>query len=280
MRDATGELVKWKPIGSGTYNVTTVSDRPFTWHIDAVPYTQRWIIKTRKCVDALNHAKRAVELWNEINPEHPAVLLSKERSWMAPFIPGRQASDELIQTALINIYKKTGRIVWDGCGDGNMLELDGGAFCVDVDQAFSRHSPTSKEAIKNIGRKQFNKYWEVYSDATSRGARPKSVATIQTLIYLEKQLPDEDILDKYLTVRTIDRLYAFREHKLPISKSDLNFASILNDKGFENYLASKLKPMRLTTTVISRSHPVYKPKPTANHAEEQSTWGFGFLKFW
>lgn len=277
MRDAAGKIIKWKEIGAGTYNKTFVSEKPFTWQVNSAPITQLWVMKTRKCNDPLNHAKRAVELWNTINPKHPAVLYSEKNSWLAPYIPGKYASDKQVQQKLIEIYQDTRLIVWDGCGLGNMLVHNGKAFCVDVDQAFLKDDKTSEEAIKGIGLKTFNQYWKDYQIEM-----PKSVATIRTLIFLEKYLEPADIQNKYLTAETIDRLYLFEQRKLVISKNDLKMAAILDDIGFNQYYKTRKIPTRLTTTLVSKSHPVFKSPPAAQEqkASQESSWIPAILRLW
>lgn len=277
MRDAAGKIIKWKEIGAGTYNKTFVSEKPFAWQVNGKTVTQLWVMKTRKCNDPLNHAKRAVRLWNTINPKHPAVLYTEKHSWLAPYIKGQPASDDLVQQKLIQIYHDTRLIVWDGCGLGNMLVHNGKAFCVDVDQAFLKDDKTSEEAIKDIGLKKFNRYWR-----HNQIEMPKSVATIRTLIYLEKYLKPSDIQNKYLTAKSIDRLYLFEQRKLVISKNDLKMAAILDDKGFNQYFKTRQNPTKLTTTLVSRSHPVFKSPPAAQEqkASQESSWIPAILRLW
>lgn len=285
MRYSDGSIVKWKKLGEGTFNITYLSEEPFSWNIDGQNYFQRWVMKTRKCDDDLNDTKRAVRLWNLINPNTPAALISEKKSWIAPYMGNTPASDLLIARELIEIYKRTRRVIMDGCGNGNMLLVDDEAFCIDVDQAFGRDSPVSKDGFKDIGYKAFDEYWRRYS--RGYGSKPKSINVIRTLHYLEQYLKPFDIQNKYLTETSIKRLNLFRLNKLVISKDDLSMASILSDAEFKHYFSKRQpSPPRLVTK-LSKGHPLHHPKPLKampkqREAEEEneSSWIPSFLRLW
>lgn len=87
-------------------------------------------------------SSRLVRLWNnEINPHlYPkaeVVETSYGQGSIVPFIKGKQASDEEIVDALLDIYKHTGRIVMDSQAKGNFIKRDedGLVVCVDISLA-------------------------------------------------------------------------------------------------------------------------------------------------
>jgi hypothetical protein len=311
MRDADGEFVKWELIGDGSFNTTYKSKEPFRYLVNGQSFHQTWIMKIpKKDKDAfnntLNDAERAVKLWNEINPKYPAAFLPHNQGWIAPFLGGATPTDKMIAKKMIQIYKKTRRIIADGCGDGNMKLFLDQVFCVDVDQALRRDSAVSQAFYKKVVT--FNKkksgldsYWKQYEveyeeeEEDTLPLRPLSVAVIRTLMYLETQLGADKILDKYITDKTISRLHIFREDKKPILEIDLLMAANADDTTFYDYIDSPKPPRidsRLKSQLPDKTHPLHHP--VAKHgffkdvtktnlketSESAAAWPFSLFGLW
>lgn len=226
-----GKNIPSRLLGEGGYNKTYVSLKPFPFEVDGKTYTQRWIKKIPKLnkdddlFSAMNHAKRAVRLWNELNPKYPAVALPKERGWLAPYIPGKQASDQQVFDKQIEIYRQRRRIVADACGDNNFLLFNGEIFCVDIDQAvIAIGSPVSKRIADDLiefGHENsvMEDYWDDYE---KNDGMVKSVQLTKTLFYLEQQLKPEQILDKYITAPILEKLADYQKNKQIITQQVLD----------------------------------------------------------
>lgn len=213
-----GQLVKWLPVGEGSFNKTYISKDVFEYIINGINYKQRWILKNPKKdrVDDLNEemndSKRAVRLWNELNSKTPAIELPELGGWLAPYFGDTAAKDIEIAKKQLDLYREHRRIVVDGCGKKNFLSFNGEIIIVDVDQALHSDSPTSERILNEIvelGKKNSvcEKYWDDFSEHHNM---PRSVQMIKTLLYLESQLPAIKILDKYIKADVIEKLHDYQ----------------------------------------------------------------------
>ncbi len=236
MRTRQGRPVRWLHVGSGTFNVTRISKDPFEYKIDGIPYHQRWVLKKPKWLKdsnkkrvkkdnidyLMNRAERAVRIWNELNPDCPAVICPEEDGWLAPYVDGGTPTDEMVAKKQIELYRKKRRIVADGCGPGNFLLKDGEPICVDVDQALHTCSPVSQKVHNELiffgaaFSRTINEYWDDESFYM-----PRTVAVIKTLFYLESQLPQEEIDNRFITPDIIHALHRYRIYQWPITQQTL-----------------------------------------------------------
>ena len=225
-----GQLIKWDKVGEGNYNRTYISKEPFEYEIDGISYFQRWVLKIPKkdgiddLKQEMNHPKRAVRLWNELNPTHPAVILPSEGGWLAPYLGYTKASDQEIAKTQIEIYRNTRRIIADACGVDNFLLFNGEVVCVDVDAALLANSPTSKRVLREVvefgdEHSVYKSYWEQYSKNLGM---PESVQVTKTLLYLDSQLRATDIQDKHINEKTIKALHEYQINNIPLTPQILN----------------------------------------------------------
>ena len=139
-----------------------------------------------QAVDELDRPGRAVRLWNEINPR----LVAKEygRGWVAPYVGGRDLSEEEVITTIIDLYKRTGRILVDALTPGNLKSTpDGRIVCVDVGYALKLYSINTDDLDFSVAsteswdcmREQFTPYF-----AYLNNKYPAAVKTIKALLIL------------------------------------------------------------------------------------------------
>jgi hypothetical protein len=202
----------WTFLGEGTYNSVYVNkDRTY-------------ILKIRKSYDEeasydVDNPERSVRVWNEVNAHitPPAELRSVELSnkadplicWVAPFIEGRQASDDEMSTALVDIFNRTGRIIVDAVSPNNFITTsNGNVVCVDIGLALQMERREEDE-LAQIARPRKKSQeslsaWqdlsdgfsgtspskpESYFDYAQRGA-PNTVQTIKALLFIKEYRPD------------------------------------------------------------------------------------------
>lgn len=192
------------PIGLGAYNTTYRTTSITINGSDGL-----WVVKYPLGGSLLNQNKRAVRKWNKIHtkPEERAYLLTEGR-WLAPYCGNEPAPDAAIQLAILDIYRKTGELVKDGCGKNNFLMFKGEAYCVDVGLIKKRRGslcsknpfiwPSDADQIKYL-----QKCWP---------SKPLTVSTIGYLEYLESCLSPEEIKDTYLTREMVSKLMLVWEH--------------------------------------------------------------------
>lgn len=196
----------WSPLGNGTYNEVLVSQKDIT--IEG--YTGKWVFKVPNgCY--ISESARAVRKWNKLNPDYPA--FKAKTGWVAPYLGNTPASDRQISEKLIDIYRKTREIIADaGARRGNNFLLhQGEVVCIDVDHAFRRNSIATRrlDAANDTN----------YDGFLSRCAvwLPLTITVIKALFYLEKNLSDNDIQDKYITASIIEKLPVFWHEKKTIN---------------------------------------------------------------
>lgn len=91
--------------------------------------------------DVMDNYARSVRIWNEINSNlHPPAYIHTTKidgntvtGWVCPFVDGVQASDEEISQKLIDIYNKTGRVIFDADVPENFIKTPAGEIiCIDI----------------------------------------------------------------------------------------------------------------------------------------------------
>ncbi len=217
----------WQYIGSGTYNKVYKSTTQLCLYINDQYIIDYWVFKKPKNSgialedpSPVNDKDRAIRIWNEIYPLKPAI--SYKKGWLLPYLGNIQPTDRQITNEIINIYKKTRRIVADGCGKGNFKLVNDKAYCVDVDIALRRGSISSDSFIEDIHplshKSDFLVYWLYFTNNNGK----QTVATIKTLLYLEQQVAAIDIKDQHINYDLIEYLHRHRLGKLSIDKDILD----------------------------------------------------------
>lgn len=206
---------KWLKLGEGTFNKVLVSIKSLT--IEG--FTGKWVAKIPiNRLDLLSSSSRAVDKWNLHNPKYPA--FQTNYGWIAPYVGKTPASDQQIADKLIEIYRNTRQVIADACGKNNFLIYDNEVICVDVDLSVRRGSFASDDYMNDdVTHRDLMRYLTVWSN---RG-KPKSVAVIQSLLYLQKNIPEQDIKNEYITPLLIEKLHLFWVNNAPLSVDILEF---------------------------------------------------------
>lgn len=194
----------WINLGKGNYNYVQVSTKTFTLG----EYEGRWVLKRPISMSTdtdsyINAIPRAIRKWRTLNPKYPVFKIPN--GWIAPYLGQTQASDEQIARKLIEIYRDTRNIVADAPAKKNFIVYEGEVICIDVDHAFRRGS----EATDRFDAKNNTKY-ETFLEHYSE-KYPKTIDVIETLFYLENNIADADIDDKFITVEIIEKLNQYRK---------------------------------------------------------------------
>ena len=106
------------------------------------------------------------------------------------------------------MYKRTRTIITDAASPGNFIINQNAAIPVDFDLAFRSGSPATDKNIKNEKISLFNQnFW---NDYTKRNIKPRTTATLRTLVYLDENMQADEIKDEYITPQIIERLHSFR----------------------------------------------------------------------
>lgn len=242
-----GKVIRWEKLGKGGYNTTYLSREPFEYEIDGTPYNQRWVLKIpqkdRKdeLFGKMNAPERAVRLWNQLNPNLPAIEVPELKGWIAPYINGKQASDEAVVQKQIELYRDHRRIVVDACGDHNFLSFEGEVICVDVDAAVHEQSPISRRIVDEVVEldAEVPNYEDYWHDYATTHQMPKSVQMTKTLLYLDAAIGPERIPDRLITAKNLEKLHTYQQQKKPLTLA--RFKRIIADKDYEPIKLSSMR---------------------------------------
>jgi ankyrin repeat protein len=215
----------WLLLGSGTYNQVQVSEDEFM--IDG--YCGKWVRKVRvhKVNEPLSVPARGARKWNLLNPDYPAFEL--DDCWIAPYLGDTAPTDEQIAVKLLDIYKRTGEIIVDGCGLDNFRVYKGEVFCIDVDLSLRRNSDATLDYLSN---KQDVHHLNDFLNISSKSL-PESGTVIQSLLYLEKNIAEDELNKSALTLRLLAIVNRFRLHKQKISPGLIDFIAYFTRNMFE-----------------------------------------------
>jgi len=148
--------MEWKKIGEGNYNKVYKNTE------------ETLVLKISKNEAATDEPNRAVNTWNEVNPNlNPKAELYDDpkhnhHGWTAPLIIGENSSDIEIAIELIEIFNRSGRIVVDAYVPGNFkTTAEGKVICIDIGMALKLNS---SEDISIVSRKTWHEdnAWEEY----------------------------------------------------------------------------------------------------------------------
>ncbi len=200
----------WAYIGHGTYNTVSISNKT----LSLSGYNGQYVWKQPLTQYSDSHPTNAVNKWNMINPQYPA--LKGKTSWIAPYLGDVIASDLQIAEKVIEIYRDTGIIVIDATAKKNMLVYNGQVVCIDVDMAYN------KRVLRDYMNNPKNK--RNFSDFLNKSSiiKPYATSVIKTLIYLQEQVDEHYIDKKYLTYSFIKLLHQFRYQNKPMNPQTLN----------------------------------------------------------
>lgn len=236
---------EFKFLGQGSYNVAYLVIEPTTGRRLGVFKFPITLMPTDPAIDeelyldaSLDTVERSIKIWNEINPSMPASKFSGRingrtyKGWLSPFIVGRQAYDVEIVSILIDIYKRTGRVVVDAVGAHNVLiQIDGSPICIDI--GFALKLDAVYGPLPRI------------RDRKRHGDRPDfaGVAQWRTL-----QLSDFEPYyntcktHKPFSINVIKALLFLNRHKPNLRKVDFLFHQYIAEKLAEAYVQELFKP--------------------------------------
>lgn len=215
---------KTKKLGSGRFNSAFLIQEPVIIN----DYEAFWVIKQPKRFQGqrimLNDSSRAARKWAEINPTFP-IHVEQPFFWVVPFLGNKTPSDALIQESIIDIYRRTGNIIADGCKADNFVEFKEKAVCVDMDLALRRNSIESENYYENTVRHQvFNDFMKQEEE---KGEYPLTIQTIKTLFFLEDCLSINDFVYQEISPWVLKHLETFQQNHIQISKVALKILVIL-----------------------------------------------------
>lgn len=151
----------------------------------------------------LDKPERLVGLWNKFNSglDFEARLHEDPElgdGWIAPFIPGRQATDEEIFEAAIDIFNRSQRIVLDAAGEGNFITMEdekGATVCVDFGLAIQTVKTDESDNALCLEEWQERKVsYQSECEVTERFF-PKTVAVNKSLLFIQAYCPDMTNVD-------------------------------------------------------------------------------------
>ena len=147
---------------------------------------------------------RSLRIFTEIYPEYDekVQLFNHEsyQGWVMPYIQGREANDQEIAKALVDIFQRTGRIVLDAPAKNNFIStFDGKIICIDVGFAF-RLKPTLKHSASQTSLNEWSLFKSEYQNhffqrPYLKAYYPQTIAIIKALLFLQNHLAEFKNLD-------------------------------------------------------------------------------------
>jgi hypothetical protein len=188
----------------------------------------------------LDKPERLVRLWNRINStlDFKARLhedLELGNGWIAPFISGRQATDEEIFEAAIVIFNCSQRIVLDAAGDGNFITMDDEkATTICVDFGLAIQTVETDEPDNALCLEEWQERKVIYQSECKMAERffPKTVAVNKALLFIQAHYPDMTNVD-FLRIggyELAERLAAAYDAQMSEKDADSDF---MVEKGLE-----------------------------------------------
>lgn len=183
--------IKWSFLGGGSYNEVYINKE------------RTLVLKIQKNNAKTDDPERSVRLWNEINPNCKpkayVVITAFGKAWVCPFIKGRQATDDEMSEAIIDIYNNTGRIVVDATAKNNFITTpEGKVLCIDIGMALELEKKEERSFSGIIRRNSIVslKCWRdlqhdfdpFFEDCQEQN--PKSVNTVKALLCIKNNRPD------------------------------------------------------------------------------------------
>lgn len=158
---------------------------------------------------SLDTLERSIKIWKEINPslkakKFTAIIDGEEKiGWLCEYVDGKQATDGQIVLTLIDIYERTGRIVVDAVGLGNVIMPSTGelAVCVDVGLAVKldyeygplprmRDTALHGDREDMPGMAQWRKNQTEFFEFLNVNRHEHSVDVIKSLLFLNYHRPE------------------------------------------------------------------------------------------
>lgn len=166
-------------------------------------------------LDAMDNYARSVRIWNEINLNlHPPAYIhetmidgNKVIGWVCPYIEGVQASDKEISQKLIDIYNKTGRVIFDADVQGNFIKTPTGEIiCVDIGLALQLELRDASQLV-GLQRKSSFSSLDSWYEAQS--------ATVEWLENQGEKTKNEPYQQQYEsnTEKTVHALLFIKQHR-------------------------------------------------------------------
>lgn len=183
----------WTKFGEGNYNTAYKNSQ------------DTLVLKIPKKNNKTDLPKRSVRLWNEINPHlsPPAYILKTElgEGWVCPYIVGRIAQDHEIMPALLDIFKRTGRIIVDATSPKNFITThDAQVICVDIGMALEleqreQNSLFTAQRMRRMSITSLFEWSRKRTDYTTFFAKssrfyPQTIDTIKALLFIKINRPD------------------------------------------------------------------------------------------
>jgi hypothetical protein len=182
---------------------------------------------------SVNSPERAERKWAMINQDIPVHVFWDEAGdalgWMTPYLGCEIPNDDLINSAVIDIYQRTGNIIVDACITSNFIKYQGKAICIDMDLAIHRESLSSSTYFNStIASSIFDNFFacsQVYGNF-------KTQSTIKTLLYLEDKLATSKIDYHLINHWMVDKLHIFRRGCFSIHANTLKVLNYLREHQF------------------------------------------------
>ncbi|MDR3502441.1 MAG: hypothetical protein P4L79_07645 [Legionella sp.] len=182
----------WTKFGEGQYNSVFRNE------------DHSLVLKIQKREGIADAPERSVRLWNEINPHlsPPAKITQTIHGpgWVCPYVHGREASDLEIMLGLLDIFKRTGRIVVDATSTKNFIVTDDGTLvCVDIAMAIQLEqreeaylSNSKAKRVSNDSIMTWDDKYLAYGPFFSKHHEyaPKTINTIKALLFIRIYRPD------------------------------------------------------------------------------------------
>ncbi|NBX84332.1 MAG: hypothetical protein EBQ95_01825 [Gammaproteobacteria bacterium] len=167
----------------------------------------------------LDVACHRIALTEETTTQIIRIFRLNKNLFYMPYYGSREPSDEDIAQETLDIYCRSRNIIADAGGFQNFKKTPVGARCIDFDCAIRRGSFDSDKFMSSPATQlEFRTYWD---DIDRKNTNIKTNALVQTLFYIEKHLPPEQVTNDFLRLEVIDKLHILRRQEHPLTRDDI-----------------------------------------------------------
>jgi hypothetical protein len=238
-----GEGVTWAgPKHLGEHNVVDSTTGPVIVSVDGASdeYQHRIVYKKAVKHSALTNPERQVRLFRQLNPGKFCALY--QDGWVAEYVEGRQAADDEIAGALIDLCREHRRILCNAHVEGNVLVGEDGTHVTNVDYALRRDSMASQAVVfgsayklnphmENISNTLYLHRTGVLAERDEQNWYVQSLGVTLGLLYLQRCLPAEEIDDEYIKENVITAVRMAYQLKMKVSVNLLEALVYLDKLG-------------------------------------------------
>ena len=173
--------------------------------------------KKETSFNALYAPKRLVNIWKKIQPHFPVYLFTD--AWLSPSVIGSVVQKETLSKVFLSYYKNHRFICMDPFESNLICSVHGHYFCNDVSLLLKKGNELDNYYLQKFKDPHSNRsiLLRQYLQDDTHPQHQTRAQYLNAMIYLEEQLPPQQIMDCHISDNMFKKLSIFREHHHTLS---------------------------------------------------------------